>query len=421
MSGRLRAVILMVRRSLRQHFLSTGVTVLSVALGSGLVMAVFGVSQQAHDAFTGGPVGFDAVLGARGSQLQLVLNTVYHLETSPGNIHWTLYDEVRRDPLVSLAVPLAVGDSFRGFRVVGTTTEMFTEFEYQVGVKFKIRGRGRVFNPAKQEAVIGATVARETGLGVNDGFQPAHGVGYTRDVHSAEYLVVGVMEPTNTPSDRVIWIPIEGIFRLDGHVLRGTGDDFEAIPGEDIPDEHKEISAVMLNFTTDRAGAIYEGRINKQGKVATLAWPIAKSMAELFAKMGWVIQILTVVAYLVLCVAAGSILASIYNSMNERRREFAILRSLGARRGTLFGAIVTEAGVIAFVGAILGYAVYAVILYGASIIVRRETGVVIDLWAWHPPLLWTPIAMTALGVVAGVFPAVRAYSTDVAEHLVPTS
>ena len=118
----MRALLLIVRRSLRKHALSTTVTVVSAALASGLVMAVFAVAAQSRAAFAGGPVGFDAVLGARGSATQLVLNTVFHLETSPGNIPWTLYKEVSEDSTVELAIPYAVGDNYRGLRIVGTTS-----------------------------------------------------------------------------------------------------------------------------------------------------------------------------------------------------------------------------------------------------------------------------------------------------------
>src|SRR5213592_17522 len=126
-------ILLIVRRSLRQHALSTLVTIASVALACGLVMSVFCVREQAHQAFTGGEVGFDAVLGARGSQLQLVLNSVFHLEASPGNISWAMFKEISSKPQVSLAIPYAVGDNYRGYRIVGTTPDLFTKFEYQEG------------------------------------------------------------------------------------------------------------------------------------------------------------------------------------------------------------------------------------------------------------------------------------------------
>ena len=215
----MRNILFLVRRSLRQHRLSTAITVLAVGLACGLVMAVFAISAQTREAFTGGDTGYDAVLGARGSQLQLVMNTVFHLETSPGNISWELYKTIRKHPHVELAIPYALGDNYRGFRIVGTTLEMFERLD-----RFKIAQGRDVFDPGRQEAVIGSFAARKTGLKVGDFFNPSHGLVYDdRQHHEERYVVKAVLEPTNSPSDRVIWIPIEGIFHMEGHVLRGAG------------------------------------------------------------------------------------------------------------------------------------------------------------------------------------------------------
>ena len=420
--GGLGGFILLVRGSPTQHALSTLVTVISVALASGLVMSVFSIKAQTYPAFTGGPVGFDAVLGARGSQLQLVLNTVFHLETSPGNIPWTMYQTIQTDPNVELAVPYAVGDNYRGFRIVGTTDKIFYDFEYRKGRRFQVKPGGRFFDPERREAVIGSFAAQKTGLVVGSKFNPYHGLIFDENTrHDEEYEVVGVLEPTNSPSDRVIWVPIEWFYRTTGHVLRGKGEIYEPKPDEEIPDEHKEVSAVMLKLKNPQAGFTLDQTINKQGKVATLAWPIGRVMAELFDKIGWVNRILAVVAYLVVLVAAGSILASIYNTINERKREFAILRALGARSRIVFSMIVLEAASIAALGSVCGYAVYAVILSGVAIVVRAQTGVVLDVLQFHPALLLTPAVMIILGALAGVIPALKAYSTDVATNLAPTS
>ena len=239
--------------------------------------------------------------------------------------------------------------------------------------------------------------------------------------HDEQYTVVGVLEPTNSPSDRVIWIPIEGIYRMEGHVLRGDGEDYVAKPGQDIPDEHREVSAVMLKFRNPQIGFMMDATINKQGKVATLAWPIGAVMARLFDKIGWMNQILALVSYLVVVVAGGSILASVYNSINERRREFAILRSLGARRKTVFAVIVLEAASIAALGVIIGFIVYGAIFTAASAIVRAQTGIVLDLLEFHPVFVIAPVCVILLGTVAGVVPAVKAYRTDVATNLTPVS
>lgn len=417
-------IMMIVLRSLRQHALSTAVTVFSAALACGLVMGVFSVKTQTHNAFTGGPIGFDAVMGARGSELQLVLNTVFHLETSPGNIPYSMYTYMKKQPSVQLAVPYAVGDNYLGYRIVGTTEEMFTEFEYQEGKKFKLEPGSRVFDPTLKEAIVGNFVAQKTGLKLGSRFKPYHGITFNpAEEHNAEYIVVGIMEPTNSPSDRVVWIPIDGVWRMPGHYAKksGTTEMYAVDAAQGVPDADKEVSAVMLKFKNPQAGMNFYQTINRQGDKATLAWPIDKVMADLFDKIGWMDQILEIVAYLVVVVAAGSILASIYNTMNERRREFAILRALGARRTTVFSAIVLEASTISALGSALGFLIYGVIVYAAAVVIRGQTGVVLDPLQFHPAMIFGPAGMIAIGSLAGMVPAFKAYGTDVATNLAPAS
>lgn len=415
-------IFTIVRKSLRQHALSTVVTALAIALAAGLVMSVFVIQKQTYQAFAGGDSGFDAVLGARGSQLQLVLNTVFHLETSPGNISWQMYRDIAQNPQVELAVPYAVGDNYQGFRIVGTSEELFTKTEFRKGGKYEVESGGRFFNSQAKEAVIGSFAAAQTGLKVGDVFQPYHGLIFDeKNKHNDDYTVVGVLEPTNSPSDRVIWIPIEGVYRMTGHVLRGAGENYQAQDGAEIPIEAKEVSAVMLKLKSTQAGMNLDQLINKQGKAATLAFPIGRTMAELFDKIGWLNRVLELIAYLVVIVAAFSILASVYNSINERRREFAILRALGAKRTTVFSVIVIEAASTALIGAIAGYLVYLIILSATAYIVKNQTGVVIDVFSADAVLFLTPILMTAIGAIAGLIPAFKAYRTDVAENLTPSS
>jgi putative ABC transport system permease protein len=412
----------LVRRSLRQHALSSAITVVSVGLAAGLTMAVFAINNQTYEAFTGGQVGFDAVLGARGSQLQLVLNTVFHLEASAGNIPWSMYKQIAANPRVELAIPYAVGDNYKGFRLVGTTPELFTKFRYRSGQGFEVHPGGRFFQADTRDVVVGSYAARQLGLKVGQIINPYHGLQYAESQrHQDQFTIVGVLKPTNSPSDRVIWIPIEAVYRMSGHVLRGTGQIYRPTEGEEIADENKEVSAVMLKFKNAQTGFILDQQINRQGKVATLAWPVAKVMADLFDRIGWVSRILSMVAYLVMVVAAGSILASIYNTMNERRREFAILRALGARRATVFSAIVLEAVSITLLGALVGYLVYGGILAAAFVVVRDRTGVVLNAFRPDPAMWLVPLAMIALGALAGLVPAFKAYGTDVASNLTPLS
>ncbi len=412
-------IALLVRRSLGQHAVSTAITALSLALAGGLVMALFQIQAQSRAAFTSGASSFDAVLGARGSQLQIVLNSVFHLETSPGNLNWAWYTRLNADPGVSFALPYALGDSFHGYRIVGTESKLFDGA--LAGEATLMLAEGRPFDDSLREVVVGSFAAEHSGLKINSRVQPSHGLVDSEKHHDEEYVVVGIAAPTNTPNDRVLWIPIEGVFRMGGHVLRGAGDEYVAEADQDIPEESKEISALLLRFKNYQRGLELEQEINRDGTEATLAFPIARVMAELFDKLGWMNRVLTLVAYLTVLVGAASILASLYNTMNERRREFAILRALGARRRTLFAAILGESAAIGVIGGALGVLVQGCIVAVAASVVRRQTGVVIDPFAWHPALWAVPLMIVGLGALAGIWPAWSAYRTEVAEHLGPTS
>lgn len=397
-----------VRRSLRQHALSTIVTAASVALAGGLLMSVWVVKQQAQATFTGVNAGFDAVLGARGSKLQLVLNAIFHLEASPGNLAWQDFLDIQKNPSVELAVPLAVGDNYRGYRLVGTTLDLFTKAEYSPGKHFELQPGGDWIDPERREAVVGDFVARKMNLKVGDQFHPFHGLIYDeRNQHAETYVVVGILKPSNTPADRVIWIPLAGIQRMSGH----------------DPNAATDISAVLVKLKAGSAMAGFQLDMmyNKQGNKLTFAWPIGAVMAELFSKIGWFDRVLTLVSYLVALVAAGSILASIYNSMNERRRELAILRALGARRVTVFSAIVLESASIAALGVAGGFVIYAVLMHVVAGIMRAQTGVVLEPFKFNPVMLWSPAMFIVLGALAGIVPALKAYRTDVASNLTPHS
>lgn len=397
---------LIIYRSLRQHALSTLVTAGSIALASGLLMCVWSVRVQSQAAFTSTSTGFDAVLGARGSKLQLVLNAIFHLEASPGNIAWADYEAIKRHPAVKAAVPIAVGDNLRGYRLVGTLPELLTGVEYAPGRKFALQPGGKVFEIGEEQAVAGSFAAERLGLKVGDTFHPFHGLAFDeQNEHAESYTVTGLLAPTNTPADRVIWIPIEGLQKMTGHDPRAA----------------TEISAVLVQLRAPTAGFMLDLMYNKQGNRLTFAYPVGTIVAELFQKISWFDRVLELVAYLVALVAAASVLASIYNSMNARRRDLAILRALGAHRRTIFGAVVCEAAVIGALGAAAGFAVYVGLFAGVAHVIRVQTGVVLEVERWEPVLAVCPAAMVLLCALGGVVPALKAYRTPVAETLAPVS
>ncbi|MEO5959461.1 MAG: FtsX-like permease family protein [Opitutaceae bacterium] len=397
---------LIIYRSLRQHALSTVITAGGIALACGLLMCVWMVKTQSQTAFTQTTTGFDAVLGARGSRLQLVLNAIFHLEASPGNLAYADYEAIRRHPAVKAAIPIAVGDNLRGFRLVGTVPELFEQVEYAPGKKYALQAGGKIFGPEANEAVAGSFAAERLGLKVGDKFHPFHGLAFdANNQHADEYVVAGILAPTNTPVDRVVWIPLRGLQTMAGH----------------DPKTATDVSAVLVQLRAPTAGLMLDSMYNRQGNRLTFAYPVGAIIADLFGKISWFDRVLTLVAYLVALVAAGSVLASIYNSMSARQRDLAILRALGARRRTIFGAVVVEAGCIGALGAVAGWGIYFGLFAGIAHLIRAQTGVVLELTTWLPVLWICPVAMVALCALGGVVPALKAYRTPVAETLAPLS
>ena len=252
--------------------------------------------------------------------------------------------------------------------------------------------------------MIGHFAARKLGLRVGSTFSPYHGLHFDEDhQHDEDYLVVGLLEPSNSPADRVIWIPLSGVQHMSGHA----------------EESRDEVSAILVKLRSPMAGQALDRKFNRDGDRLTFAWPIGATMAALLNKISWIDRVLALVAYLVALVAAGSVLASIYNSMNERRRQMALLRALGAHRRTLFVSVVLEAVAIAVMGMVVAYAVYLGIMWGASSVIQAQTGVVLDPLAWNNVLVWAPLAMIGLGALSGLVPALKAYRVDVAENLAP--
>ncbi|MEO6184638.1 MAG: FtsX-like permease family protein, partial [Verrucomicrobiota bacterium] len=243
-------------------------------------------------------------------------------------------------------------------------------------------------------------------LKIGDEFHPYHGLNFNKkEVHDESYTVVGILKPSNTPADRVIWIPLEGLQNMSGHTEKAS----------------TEVSAVLVKFKSPIAGKLLQMKYDQQGNRLTLAWPIGTIMAQLLNKVSWFDRVLALVAYLVAIVAAASILASIYNSMNERRREIAILRALGATRRTIFFSVVLEAMSISALGMGVAFVIYAVLMTIVAQIIRAQTGVVLDVFGFHPVMILAPLGIIGLSALAGIVPAFKAYRTDVATNLVPNS
>jgi putative ABC transport system permease protein len=449
-----------VMKNMRQRALATWLTGTSVALGVALAIAIVLIKQGVQQRFEQGTLGYEMVVGAKGSPLQLVLNTVYNLDVSPGNISWKLFEQLRGDPRVKLAVPFSVGDNFHGFRIVGTTDAFFKDFEFEPGRKPELaagriftfseaalksafqeaeqrarereaRERGEEVKPAPTtegtpanrpfEAVIGSTVARETGLQIGQTFIAAHGVQPSAEAkeHTENpWTVVGILAPTRTAADRAIYINLDSFYHIEGHEIRQPTTPAKVEEKDNDPDPGQVSSIVVKLRSPIQAFSLYREINDRQDAMA--AFP-AGEIRKLFDIVGNIDRLLFAQAILVLIVAGVAIAVSIYNSMSERRREIAILRALGARRATIFSIVLLEAMTICIVGAAAGLLGGHLVVAAANGALYRASGFIIP--AFHMQALeWYILTVAViLGAVSGIGPAWGAYRTDVAKNLAPSS
>jgi putative ABC transport system permease protein len=408
-------------RSLRQHRFSSGLAVISIAMGIALLVAVYSLREQSHKTFTQVGLGVDAVLGPRGSPLQIVLNSLYHLEDMPGKIKWTYFKEVEKDPLVAQAIPFVVGHSYRGFRVNAIDRRFLTDFEYLPGKRFsfseKEGGQGRPFG-APNEAVAGWVAAKSLKLRLGDEFSPVCGVQEGGPVHEEDRLsFVGILAPTGTPHDRAIYIPLETFYGLAGHPQETK------IMAQ--AEEHREISGAYIKIRRIRGGALHPGiqglkfAINQSDR-NQLVIP-NEVIPRLFNIVGWVDRVLIAIAAILTGLSALFLFFSLLSALRERRRDLALFRALGATRKTVMGLVIFEALIISLLGGILGLLLgHGLISIGAHFI-KVETGV--NFAGSYLSLAdWLAIPGTVLlGLMAGLLPGIQAYRLGVLKSLSPIS
>ncbi len=434
----------LVLRNLRRRPLATVLTTLSVALGVGLFAAVGAMRQAAQEGFLRSASVCDVIVGAKGSPLQLTLNTLYHLGLSPGNVPFAAYEELAAHPGAAWAVPTAVGDSYRGHRIVATTDALFSELELRGAgpLRFAAGGPWRFghdellaahaglraelaeghgphdghdhgsSDPSWQRAVLGAAVARETGLAVGDRLVPVHDVqdSPTAERHEeAELEVCGVLAPTGTPFDRAIWIPLGAFYSVAGH----RADDATATGGARDP---LGLSAVLVR--TDARRGMHALRLWRDfnDRLDTQAARPAAEVQNLFRIVGGIDQLMRVIAALVVAVALVGVMVAISNTMGARRREFAVLRALGAGRRALLTLVVLESAAISLAGGLLGLALAGGGVWLGAGALEAQTGVSVSALPGGPEGILL-LATTAVGALAGLVPALAAYRTEAARWL----
>ena len=450
----------LVLKQMRQRALSTWLTLLSVALGVALAVAIMILRREAGSLFGQKDYGYDVIVGKRGSGTQLVMNTVYHLDVSPGNLPYSLYEELMRSPqfhpLVRIAVPYVVGDTYQGkYRIVGTEPKLFgvddegkpldpeKVLEYRPGKRYAI-AEGKVFAPNKFEAVIGSDIAKLTTLKIGSAFRATHGMprpDETPDIHPEVWTVVGILQPTHTANDRVVFIPTKSLYTIGEHAVGLKAQWYIANglppPPSDVdpdtikvytmnpdgsfnllvPKEQWEVSAILVKARGEFPAQTLLYTLNNG--LASMAVNPASVMREFFDTfLKGPTLVLLLVALLVTVVAGVGILVSIYNSVSARLREIAILRALGATRVRVLLLICVESGLIGLVGGILGLLLGHALAALASFYFNEFIGQGIN-WLITDQFEWIYLGVViVIALIAGLVPALKAYQTPVATNLV---
>lgn len=379
---------------LRARPLATALNLLLLALGIATITLLLLASAQLEERMGRDARGIDLVAGAKGSPMQLVLSAVFHLDAPTGNIALADAVALSRHPAVKKAIPLALGDSYRGYRIVGTNHDYPAHYGASVSA-------GRLWT-APMEAVLGAEVAAKSRLAVGASFTGAHGLGEGGDAHEEEpFKVVGLLAPSGTVLDRLVLTSVESVWEVHAHAAPRAGG--------------KEITALLVQYASPLAAAMLPRQVNANS--ALQAASPAYESARLFRMIGVGVDVLRAFG-LVLVIAAGlSVFIALLNALEERRYDLAVMRMLGASRGKLMGLMLLEGITLSLVGGIAGIALghlFAEVLGSAMKAAQQAT---VTGWAWSPQELWLLVLAVGVGIAAALLPAWRAYRADVAPVL----
>lgn len=404
-------------RSIANRRATAILTVLTVAISVMLFLGVEKVRHGARESFENTISGVDLIVGARSSPVNLLLYSVFHIGDATNNITWESYETVASAPGVAWTVPISLGDSHRGHRVIGTTPDLFEHYQYGGGRHLEF-ANGQPFSDLFG-AVIGAAVAREQGYQTGDEIIVAHGMGAVGFIEhdSNPFTVVGVLAPTGTPLDQSVMVTLEAIeaIHLGGATGSGATVSADELRAMDLtPDQ---LTAFFVGLDSPVAALRLQRSINTYPEEPLQAVIPGVALAQLWSIVGVAERTLAAVAAFVVLTGLVSILTAILTSLNERRREMAILRALGARPGHVFVLLVAEAALVALAGAVLG----AIATYGAlnalAPLLEARFGILLPGLA--PGLYDLTIvgAVTGAAALLGLFPAWRAYRNSLADGM----
>ena len=414
------AILSLAWQSLWNRRFTALLTIISIAFSVTLLVGVERLRTEARMSFANTLSGTDLIVGARSGPVQLLLYSVFRIGDATNNISWQSYEDIKAHPLVEWTVPISLGDSHRGFRLLGTTQAYFEHYRYSRDRQL-VMGEGKQFADL-YDAVLGAEVAEKLGYKIGDSIVVAHGasdVSFARH-DDKPFRVAGILERTGTPVDRTVHVSLEAIEAI--HVDWKSGG---PIPGLSISADRaramdlkpKAITAALVGLKSKIATFKVQRFVNDYPEEPLLAILPGVALSQLWNLIGLAENALLIVSAFVVVVGLFGMLTALLTSLNERRREMAILRSVGARPGHVFALIMGEAGVITLLGVLSGLVLLYLLMIIGQPIINTQFGIFLEisgLSQYEGMLLG---AVVAAGFLVGSIPAYRAYRLSLADGL----
>lgn len=394
-------------------------SILTVAISVILLMGVERIRTQAKSSFANTISGTDLIVGARSGSVNLLLYSVFRIGNATANIDWKSYQEISQDSSVDWAIPISLGDSHQGFRVMGTNQSYFEHFKYGQKQPLTFQ-QGRPFN-GLFETVIGADVAKELNYKIGSEIIIAHGisdVSFSRH-DKLPFTVVGIFNPTGTPVDKTVHVSLQAIEAIHDGWESGANLGGEKSPEYLAQKEFKpeQITAIMLGLKSKIRTFALQRKINTYKKEPLSAILPGIALHELWGMMSVAEQALMAVSGFVVVAGLLGMLSSLLTSLQERRREMAILRAMGARPKHIFMLLVSEASALTFIGILFGVLLLYLLLMIIQPVIQQWYGINIVL----SPLSyyeWGLLAIVQLaGTIIGFIPALSAYRQSLADGM----
>lgn len=404
--------------SLMARALTVGMTILAIALSVALFLGVEKIRTGAKASFADTISGTDLIVGARSGSVQLLLYSVFRIGNATNNVTWASYQDIAARGDVEWSVPISLGDSHRQFRVMGTSQAFFEHYKYRQGRSLTVAD-GKIMNDLF-DAVIGADVSATLGYSVDDPIVVAHGLASFTEHKDQPFRVSGILEKTGTPVDRTVIISMEAIEAIhvdwrNGAQIPGQTTSADAVRKMDLTPN--AITAALVGVKSPLQTFALQRAINDYSEEPLLAILPGVALQELWGIVGIAETALLAVSAMVVVTALIGMMATIFSSLNERRREMAILRAMGARPFTILSLLILEATAMAAVGALVGLGFLYLGLIIAQPILDSAFGLWLPIEAPTLRELWVILCVICAGAIVSLVPGLRAYRMSVADGM----